>query len=123
MRQKSEGGATYEALLFIPKHAPFDYYSRDFEKGLELYSSGVMIMEKCKDLLPDYFSFVRGLVDSADLSLNISRETLQQDRQLRAIAKGVERKITSELKKMLEGERESYEEFFRTFGLQLKYGV
>ena len=123
MRQKSEGGATYEALLFIPKHAPYDYYSRDFEKGLELYSSGVMIMEKCKDLLPDYFSFVRGLVDSADLSLNISRETLQHDRQLRAIAKGVERKITSELKKMLEGERETYEEFFRTFGLQLKYGV
>ncbi len=123
IRQKSEGGATYEALLFIPKHAPFDYYSRDFEKGLELYSSGVLIMDKCKDLLPDYFSFVRGLVDSADLSLNISREMLQHDRQLRAIAKGVERKITNELKKMLENERETYEEFFRTFGLQLKYGV
>lgn len=123
VRQKSEGGATYEALLFIPKQAPYDYYSRDFEKGLELYSSGVLIMDKCKDLLPDYYSFVRGLVDSADLSLNISREMLQHDRQLRAIAKGVERKITSELKKMLENERESYEAFFRTFGLQLKYGV
>lgn len=123
IRQKSEGGATYEALLFIPKHAPYDYYSRDYEKGLELYSSGVMIMEKCKDLLPDYFGFVKGLVDSADLSLNISRETLQHDRQLRAIARGIERKITTELKKMLEGERDAYEEFFRTFGLQLKYGV
>lgn len=121
--QKSEGTATFEALLFIPAKAPFDYYSRDFEKGLQLYSSGVMIMEKCKELLPDYFSFVRGLVDSQDLTLNISRETLQHDRQLRVIAKAVEKKIVGELKKMLADEREQYEEFFRQFGVQLKYGV
>ena len=121
--QKSEGTATFEALLFIPAKAPFDYYSRDFEKGLQLYSSGVMIMEKCKELLPDYFSFVKGLVDSADLTLNISRETLQHDRQLRVIAKAVEKKIVAELNKMLSDEREQYEEFFRHFGIQLKYGV
>jgi molecular chaperone HtpG len=123
IRQKSEGGATFEALLFIPKKAPYNYYTKDYEKGLQLYSSGVMIMEKCKDLLPDYFSFVRGLVDSADLTLNISRETLQHDRQLRVIAKAVEKKIASELAKMLKDEREAYEAFFRSFGMQLKYGV
>ena len=121
--QKSEGAVTYSALLFIPSHAPFGYYSSDFEKGLELYSSGVMIMERCGDLLPDYFGFVRGIVDSSDLSLNISREMLQHDRQLNAMAKAIEKKIKSELLKMLESEREKYEEFFSAFGLQLKYGV
>ena len=121
--QKSEGTATYNALLFIPSRAPFNYYSRDFEKGLELYSSGVMIMEKCADLLPDYFGFVRGIVDSADLSLNISRELLQHDRQLKVIAKAIEKKIKSELEKMMREEREKYEKFFDAFGLQLKYGI
>ena len=101
IRQSTEGTATYTALLFIPSHAPYDYYSRDYEKGLQLYSSSVMIMEKCKDLLPDHFSFVKGLVDSADLSLNISREMLQHDRQLKIIAKALEKKIASELSKML----------------------
>ncbi len=123
IRQKSEGGATYEALLFIPKRPPYDYYTKDFERGLELYSSGVMIMEKCKELLPDYFGFVRGLVDSADLTLNISRETLQHDRQVRAIAKALEKKIISELGKMRDDEREAYEEFWKAFGVQIKYGV
>ncbi len=121
--QKSEGTATYNALLFIPSHAPYNYYTKDYEKGLELYSSGVMIMERCADLLPDYFGFVKGLVDSQDLSLNISRELLQHDRQLKVIAKAVEKKIKSELERMLEGERESYEKFFDAFGLQLKYGL
>ena len=123
IRQKAEGTSNFEALMFIPAHAPFDYYSKDFEKGLQLYSSGVLIMEKCKDLIPDHFSFVRGLVDSADLSLNISREMLQQDRQLRIIAKALEKKIASELKKMLENEREKYEQFFKAFGAQLKWGI
>ena len=123
IRQKAEGTSNFEALMFIPAHAPFDYYSKDFEKGLQLYSSGVLIMEKCKDLLPDHFSFVRGLVDSADLSLNISREMLQQDRQLRIIAKALEKKIATELKKMLENEREKYEQFFKAFGAQLKWGI
>ena len=121
--QKSEGTATYNALLFIPSHAPFNYYTADYEKGLELYSSGVMIMEKCADLLPDYFSFVRGIVDSADLSLNISREMLQHDRQLKVMAKAIEKKIKSELAKMMESDREKYEKFFNTFGVQLKFGV
>ena len=121
--QKSEGTATYTALLFIPAHAPFNYYTKDYEKGLELYSSGVMIMEKCADLLPDYFSFVKGLVDSSDLSLNISRETLQHDRQLKVMAKAIEKKIKSELSKMLESDREKYEKFFDAFGIQLKYGL
>ncbi len=121
--QKSEGTATYTALLFIPGHAPFNYYTKDYEKGLELYSSGVMIMEKCADLLPDYFGFVRGLVDSADLSLNISREMLQHDRQLKIMAKAIEKKIKSELEKMMESDREKYEKFFDAFGIQLKYGV
>ncbi len=123
IRQRSEGGATYEALLFIPQHAPYDFYSKDYERGLELYSSGVMIMEKCKELLPDYFSFVRGLVDSADLTLNISRETLQHDRQVRAIAKTLEKKITTELGKMRDNDREKYETFWAAFGMQIKYGV
>ena len=121
--QKLEGTATYTALLFIPSHAPFNYYTKDYEKGLELYSSGVMIMEKCADLLPDYFGFVRGLVDSSDLSLNISREMLQHDRQLKVMAKALEKKIKSELEKMLNTSREKYEKFFEAFGLQLKYGV
>ncbi len=121
--QKSEGTATYTALLFIPSHAPYNYYTKDYEKGLELYSSGVMIMEKCADLLPDYFGFVKGLVDSSDLSLNISRETLQHDRQLKVMAKAIEKKIKSELLKMLESDRASYEKFFKAFGLQLKYGL
>ncbi|WP_316631658.1 molecular chaperone HtpG [uncultured Ruminococcus sp.] len=123
IRQSTEGNATYTALLFIPSHAPYDYYSRDYEKGLQLYSSSVMIMEKCKDLLPDHFSFVKGLVDSADLSLNISREMLQHDRQLKIIAKALEKKIASELGKMLKNDREKYEQFFREFGAQLKWGI
>lgn len=121
--QKSEGLSTFEALLFIPEHAPFDYYTKSFEKGLELYSSGVMITEKCKELLPDYFGFVRGIVDSADLALNISRETLQHDRQLKVMAKAIEKKIRTELAKMLEEDREKYEKFWASFGLQLKYGL
>ncbi len=123
IRQKAEGTFNYEAMLFIPSHAPFDYYSKDFEKGLELYSSGVLIMDKCKELLPDHFSFVKGLVDSSDLSLNISREMLQHDRQLKTIAKAIEKKIASELGKMLEKDRESYEKFFASFGTQLKWGI
>ena len=121
--QKSEGLTSFEALLFIPAHAPFDYYSKGFEKGLELYSSGVMITEKCKELLPDYFSFVRGVVDSADLTLNISRETLQHDRQLKVIAKAIEKKIKNELSKMQENDREKYEKFWSAFGAQIKYGM
>lgn len=119
----NEGAATYDALLFIPSKTPFDYYSKDFEKGLQLYSSGVMIMEKCADLLPDYFSFVRGLVDSEDLSLNISRELLQHDRQVKLIAKTLEKTIKNELTKMLKNEREKYEEFYSNFGLQFKFGI
>ncbi len=121
--QNSEGTATFTALMFIPAHAPFGYYTKDYEKGLELYSSGVMIMEKCADLLPDYFSFVKGLVDSSDLSLNISREMLQHDRQLKVIAKALEKKIKSELEKLLRTDREKYEKFFEAFGAQLKYGI
>jgi len=121
--QKLEGTATYTALLFVPAHAPFNYYTKDYERGLELYSSGVLIMEKCGDLLPDYFGFVKGLVDSSDLSLNISREMLQHDRQLKVMAKAIEKKIKSELEKMLASDRERYEKFFDAFGLQLKYGV
>ena len=120
---KVEGNATYTALLYIPKHAPYDYYSKNFEKGLQLYSSGVMIMEKCPDLLPDYFSFVKGLVDSEDLSLNISREMLQHDRQLKLIATNIERKVRNELLSMLKNDRETYEEFFKAFGTQLKFGM
>lgn len=123
IHSKTEGQISYDALLFIPAHAPFDYYSKDFEKGLALYTNGVVIMEKCKELLPDYFSFVKGLVDSADLTLNISRETLQQDHLLKVIAKNIEKKIKSELEKMLRTDREKYEEFFASFGVQLKYGL
>ncbi|MGN1047776.1 MAG: molecular chaperone HtpG [Eubacteriales bacterium] len=123
IRQKAEGNSNYEALLFIPAHAPYNYYSRDYEKGLQLYSSGVLIMDKCKDLIPDYFSFVRGIVDSSDLSLNISREILQQDRQLKIIAKALEKKIAGELSKMLENDREKYEKFYTAFGPQLKWGI
>ena len=113
----------YNALLYIPSKAPFDFYSKEYEKGLQLYSNGVLIMDKCSDLLPDYFSFVKGLVDSEDLSLNISREMLQHDRQLKVIAKSIEKTISNELKKMLKNEREKYEEFWKAFGLQLKYGI
>lgn len=123
IRQKTEGVSNFRSLLFIPSRAPYNYYSRDYEKGLQLYSSGVLIMDRCKDLLPDYFSFVRGLVDSSDLSLNISREMLQHDRQLKSIAKAVEKKIASELSKMLENEREKYEKFYESFGTQLKWGI
>ncbi|MBP3706912.1 MAG: molecular chaperone HtpG [Clostridia bacterium] len=119
----TEGQATFDALLYIPKHLPFDYYTKEFEKGLQLYSKGVLIMEKCSDLLPDYFSFIKGLVDSEDLSLNISREMLQHDTQLKLIAKTVEKKIKSELEKMLKTDREAYEQFFRSFGTQLKFGI
>ena len=119
----AEGSLEYDALLFIPGRAPFDLYSKDYQKGLSLYSSNVMIMEKCADLLPDYYNFVRGVVDSADISLNISRETLQQDRQLRAIASRVEKKITSELKAMRDDDRETYEAFFDNFGRGLKFGI
>ena len=114
---------SYNALLYIPSKAPFDFYSKEYEKGLQLYSNGVLIMDKCADLLPDYFSFVKGLVDSEDLSLNISREMLQHDRQLKVIAKSIEKTISNELKKMLKNEREKYEEFWKAFGLQLKYGI
>ncbi|MBP3249511.1 MAG: molecular chaperone HtpG [Ruminococcus sp.] len=120
---KNEGNANYNALLYIPSKAPFDYYSKEYEKGLQLYSNGVLIMDKCADLLPDYLSFVKGLVDSEDLSLNISREMLQHDRQLKVIAKSIEKTILAELKKMLRSDREKYEEFWKVFGLQLKYGV
>ena len=120
---KVEGNATYSALLYIPKKAPHNYYGRDFEKGLQLYSSGVMIMDKCEDLLPDYFGFVKGLVDSEDLSLNISRELLQHDRQLKIIAANIEKKIKNELSKAMKDDREGYEEFFRSFGLGLKFGI
>ncbi len=123
IRSSTEGAATYSALLFLPKTAPYDYYTRSFEKGLQLYASGVLIMDKCPDLLPDCFSFVKGLVDSQDLSLNISREMLQHDRQLKLIANRLEKKIASELKSMLQNDREKYEEFWKSFGLQLKYGV
>ena len=120
---KTEGTATYNALMYIPSKAPFDYYSKDYEKGLQLYSNGVLIMDKCADLLPDYFSFVKGLVDSADLSLNISREMLQHDRQLKIIEKSLERSIKNELTKMLRNDRERYEKFWKVFGLQIKFGV
>ncbi len=123
VRQKTEGVSDYIALLFIPANAPYNYYTRDYEKGLQLYSSGVLIMDKCKELLPDYFSFVKGLVDSADLSLNISREMLQHDRQLKHIAKALETKIKDELLKMQENERDKYKQFFKAFGTQLKYGI
>lgn len=123
LHTSADGVASYTALLYIPKKAPYDYYTKDFEKGLQLYSSSVMIMDKCADLLPDYFSFVKGLVDSADLSLNISREILQHDRQLKIIASSIEKKIKRELLAMLKNDRESYEIFYNAFSRQLKYGV
>mgnify|MGYP000900637545 FL=1 len=119
----AEGTVSYRAILYIPSAAPFDYYTKDYQKGLELYSSGVLIMNKCADLLPDYFSFVQGLVDSENLSLNISREMLQHDRQLKFIAKRISEKVKGELLDMLKGEREKYEQFFKSFGRTLKYGV
>ncbi|WP_246942962.1 molecular chaperone HtpG [Bacillus pinisoli] len=118
-----DGAIRYNAILYIPENIPFDYYSKEFEKGLELYSNGVLIMEKCSDLLPDYFSFVKGMVDSEDLSLNISREILQQDKQLKLIAKNIKNKISSNLQSMLKEDREKYETFYKSFGRQLKYGV
>lgn len=121
--QKSEGTATFTALMFIPEKAPFGYYSGEYKRGLELYSSGVMIMECCEELLPEYFGFVKGLVDSQDLSLNISREMLQHDRQLKVIARAIEKKIKSELEKMMSQDREKYEKLFDAFGLQLKFGI
>jgi molecular chaperone HtpG len=118
-----DGAVRYNAILFIPEKIPFDYYSQEYEKGLELYSNGVLIMNKCADLLPDYFSFVKGMVDSEDLSLNISREMLQQDRQLKLIAKNISKKIKSELHSLLKEDREKYEGFYNSFGRQLKFGV
>ena len=123
IHSSAEGSVSFKALLYIPGKAPMDFYSRDFKRGLQLYSSGVMIMENCEDLLPEYFGFVRGIVDSQDLSLNISREMLQHDRQLTIIARNIEKKIKSELKSMLENDRENYEKFYAAFGRQLKYGT
>ncbi len=123
IRVSTEGVVSYEALLFIPARTPYNYYTKEYEKGLQLYSSGVLIMEKCGDLLPEHFRFIRGVVDSQDLSLNISREMLQQDRQLQVIASSLEKKIKRELSKLLENDREKYEKFYQNFGLQLKYGV
>ena len=118
-----EGKCSYTTLLYIPSHAPYDFYTKDYEKGLELYSNGVMIMENCKELLPDYLSFVKGLVDTSDLSLNISREMLQQDKNLTLIANNIEKKIRKELQNMLEEDRETYEKFYKAFGMQLKFGI
>lgn len=122
-RSVVEGKCSFTSLLFVPSHAPYDYYSKEYEKGLQLYSKGVLIMEKCSDLLPDYFSFVKGLVDSEDISLNISRETLQENHQIKAIASGIESKIKKELETFLESDRENYEKFFKDFGMQFKYGI
>ncbi|KQO12061.1 molecular chaperone HtpG [Paenibacillus sp. Leaf72] len=119
----ADGAVVYNAILYIPEHTPFDYYTKEFEKGLELYSNGVLIMDKCSDLLPDYFGFVKGMVDSEDLSLNISRELLQHDRQLSLIAKNIKNKIKSQLVSLLKDERDSYEKFYKAFGRQLKFGV
>ena len=118
-----EGGISYNAILYIPSHAPYDFYSKDYERGLQLYSNGVLIMDKCADLLPEYFGFIKGLVDSPDLSLNISRELLQHDRQLKVIAKNLEKKIKSEILDMLKNDRENYEKFYDAFGAQLKFGI
>ena len=118
-----EGKCSYKSLMFIPSHAPYDMFSKEYKKGLALYSNGVLIMEKCEDLLPDYFSFVKGLVDSEDISLNISRETLQQDYQVKLIAESIEKKIKKELETMLKEDREKYDNFFKNFGMQIKFGV
>lgn len=123
IHMSTEGALTFQALLFIPSQTPYNFYTREYEKGLQLYSSGVFIMDKCADLLPEHFRFVKGLVDSQDLSLNISREMLQHDRQLKAIAKHLEKKIKSELLSMLKNDRDGYEKFWKAFGLQIKYGV
>lgn len=123
IHSKTEGTATFNSLIFIPSEAPMDFYSKDYEKGLQLYSNGVLIMDKCADLVPDYFNFVKGLVDSADLNLNISREVLQKDRQLKLISKAIDKKIKNELTKLLKNDREKYEKFFDVFGIQLKWGV
>ena len=120
---KAEGTIEYNALVYIPSHAPFDFYTKEYEKGLQLYSNGVLIMEKCPDLVPDYFSFLRGVVDSSDLPLNISRETIQQNRVLKTIAKSLETKVLKELENMRDNEREEYDKFYEAFGMQLKYGV
>ncbi len=119
----ADGLVSYTALMYIPKRAPYDYYTKEFKKGLQLYSNGVLIMDKCEDLLPDYFGFVRGLVDSADLSLNISREILQHDRQLKAIATNIKKKIKNELELMLKNERECYEQFYKSFSRPIKFGI
>jgi molecular chaperone HtpG len=119
----AEGTVSYNAILFIPEKMPYDFYTKDYEKGLELYANGVLIMNKCADLLPDYFSFAKGMVDSEDLSLNISREMLQHDRQLKLIAKSIKAKIKNELEDLLKNEREKYDEFYKSFGRQLKYGI
>ena len=123
IRSEVEGLTSYQTLLFIPSHAPYNYYTKEYEKGLELYSKGVMIMDKCSDLLPDYYSFVKGLVDSEDIALNISRETMQQDHQVSLIAKNIETKIHKELLAMLKDNREDYEKFYGAFGMQLKHGI
>ena len=123
IRVNAEGAVSYRCLLFIPAHAPYDFYTREYQPGLRLYSNGVMIMDKCPDLLPECFRFVRGVVDSPDLNLNISREMLQHDRQLKLIAANLEKKIKAELSKLMENDREKYEKFYRAFGIQLKYGV
>ncbi len=116
----AEGAVTYKALLFIPGATPFDYYTKEYEKGLQLYSNGVLIMDKCADLLPEHFRFVRGVVDSPDLSLNISRELLQHDRQLKLIGANLEKKVKAELERLLRDEREKYESFWQYFGRQIK---
>ena len=118
-----DGAVSYNAILYIPEKTPYDFYTKEYEKGLELYSNGVLIMNKCADLLPDYFSFVKGIVDSEDLSLNISREVLQHDRQFKLIAKNIKTKIKNELENILKNERDKYEEFYKSFGRQLKYGI
>ena len=123
IRTSVEGLTSYDALLFIPSHAPYNYYTKEYEKGLELYSKGVMIMDKCSDLLPDYYSFVKGLVDSEDIELNISRETMQQNHQVSLIAKNIENKIHKELVEMLKDDRDNYEKFYKAFGMQLKHGI
>ena len=123
IHSKMEGQVSYDSLLFIPSHAPYDYYTKEFEKGLQLYSNGILIMDKCSNLLPDYFSFVKGLVDSEDISLNLSREMLQQDRQLQLIERHLEKKIKTSLEELLNEDREKYEKFFDAFGMQLKYGI
>ena len=118
-----EGNVNFTALLYIPSHAPYDYYSKEYEKGLQLYTNGVLIMDKCSDLLPDYFSFIKGVIDTEDIPLNISRETLQEDKNLKLIAKSIESKIKKELLDLLEKDREKYEEFYKAFGMQLKFGI